>query len=365
MRRALAVAREAAVSAWASPVATTITIVMIAGMCAAVLLTSGRTVGAEQAVISSIDSAGTRSIVIRAEPAANLNSSVLDRIRSLGGVEWAGAFGSANDVQNGAFPGGTRVPLRLVWADDWRIIGLPRDPARVGDIAWGSQAALDQLGMPDSIGTITDTDGIGFAVGGLLDLPAHLAFLEPALFAPQPPDSVGPVSVLVVIAERPDLVAPVASAVTGVLAVDDPTKVTVQTSAALATLRGLIEGQLGAFGRGLTVGILLLTSALAAAILYGLVMLRRKDFGRRRALGASQRLIIALLVTQTGLISALGAITGSTVALGVLASTGDPLPGSAYVAGLIVLAVAVGVIASLLPAIAAARREPIRELRVP
>ena len=365
MRRTLAVLREAAVSALTAPVATIITVVMIAGMCGAVLFTSGRTVGAEQAVIGSIDSAGTRSIVVRADPAAGLDTSVLDRVRGLGGVEWAGAFSSADDVQNSAFPEGTRVPLRRVWASDWAAAGLGGSIPGKGDIAWASQDALDQLGMTEPVGAVAEADGTGYAVGGRLPLPAHLSFLEPALFAPQPADSPGPVSVLVIIAERPDLVASVESAITSVLAVDDPTKVTVQTSEALATLRGLIEGQLGTFGRGLTVGILLLTAALAAVILYGLVMLRRKDFGRRRALGASQRLIVALLVTQTGLISVIGAVTGSVISLGVLAVTGDPLPGPGYVAGLIVLAVTVGVIASLLPAIAAARREPIRELRVP
>ncbi|WP_395245563.1 ABC transporter permease [Agromyces sp. MMS24-K17] len=356
--------REAAVSALVAPVSTIITLVMIAGMCGAVLLTSGRTVGAEQAVIGSIDSAGTRAIVIRADSTAGLDTSVLDRVRGLGGVEWVGAFGNADDMQNSAFPGGTRVPLRQVWADDWSPAGLPSRPPQ-GEIAWGSRTALEQLGMADPVGAIADDDGRGYAIGGRLALPSHLDFLEPALFAPQPKGSPGQVAVLVVIAERPDLVAALATAVTGVLAVDDPTKISVQTSEAIARLRGLIEGQLGAFGQTLTIGILILTGILAAVILYGLVMMRRKDFGRRRALGASQRLIVALLVVQTGLVAITGAGVGSTVALGVLAVTGDPLPGYTYVFGLIILSVAVGVLASVLPATAAARREPIRELRVP
>ncbi|UOE43177.1 ABC transporter permease [Agromyces larvae] len=365
MRSVQVVMREAIVSALTAPVASLITLVMIAGMCSAVILTSGRTVGAEQAVIGSIDSAGTRSIVIRAKPEAGLDSSVLDRIRGLGGVEWVGAFSATDDMRNEAFPGGAPVPLRLVWADSWSAAGMPASVPGGGEIAWGSQTALDQLGMSHPVGAIADADGVGYAVGGRLELPTHLSFLEPAVFAPQPPTSSGAVAVLVVVAERPDLVAPLATAVTGVLAVDDPTKVTVQTSEALATLRGLIEGQLGAFGRTLTIGILLLTGALAAVTLYGLVMLRRKDFGRRRALGASQRFIVALLVVQSGLVAFTGAVLGSITALSVLAGAGDPVPGLAYVAGLVVLAVAVGVTASLLPAMAAARREPIRELRVP
>lgn len=364
-RRAGAVLRESVAAAIAAPVASIIVIVMIAGMCAAVLLTSGRTVGAEQAVISSIDSAGTRSIIVRADPAAGLDSSVLDRVRHIDGIEWAGAFGAATDVQNAGFLGGTRVPLRQAWGEDWSAFELP-DALPTGDaVAYGSDLALEQLGMTEPVGQIRSGDGRVLGVGGRVAVPEHLRFMEPVLIAPESPGERAPVSVLVVIAGRPDLVAAVAAAVSSVLAVDDPTKVSVQTSEDLATLRALVEGQLGSFGRSLSLGILALTAILAAAILYGLVMLRRRDFGRRRALGASQRLIIILLVVQVGILGMIGAVVGIGAAVIVLIAGGDPMPGLAYIAGVAILAVLVGALASVLPAIAAARREPITELRVP
>lgn len=364
-RRLRPLVREAMSAAWASPVASLLTIVMISGLCAAVLLTSGRTVGAEQSVIGSIDSAGTRSIIVRADPAAEVDTTVLGRIRNLDGIEWAGAFGLAGDVRNDAFPGGTKVPLRLAWADDWSMLGLPSVLPGNGDIAYGSAEALSELGLSEGVGGIRGTDGVERAVAGQLKVPDHLAFLQPLLIAPQPAGQAESVSILVVVAERPDLVAPVSAAVTSVLAASDPTKVTLDTSVGLATLRALVEGQLGSFGRSLTLGVLGLTAILAAAILYGIVMMRRKDFGRRRALGASQGLIVALLLTQTALLSVIGSALGTAVALIVLAVGGDPLPGPAYTAGVVVLAISVGVIATLLPALAAARREPITELRVP
>ncbi|UOE42825.1 ABC transporter permease [Agromyces larvae] len=360
--------REAIVSAVAAPVASILTIVMIAGMCAAVLLTSGRTVGAQEAVVGSIDSAGTRSIIIRADPAAGLDTTVLDRIGNLDGIDWAGAFSLATDVQNTAFPGGTRVPLRHAYSADWDELGLPETgtTAGAGDIAYASTTAAEQLGLNEPVGQVATTTGAGYAVAGLIEVPDHLAFLEPVLIAPQPDTThPEPVGILVVIAERPDLVAPVAAAVTSVLAVEDPTKVTVQTSESLATLRALIEGQLGGYGHALTLGILALTAILVGAILYGIVMLRRKDFGRRRALGASRALIVGLLLTQTALLAAAGAIIGSTIAHVTLAITGDPQPGWEYTLGVATLATAVAVAAALIPALAAARREPIRELRVP
>ncbi|KQW08182.1 lipoprotein ABC transporter permease [Leifsonia sp. Root4] len=338
---------------------------MIAGLCASVLLTSGRTVGAENAVIGSIDSAGTRSIIMRAEPSAELDSSVLGRIRNIEGIEWAGAFGAATDVQNRAFSGGTKVPLRLAWSEDWRPLGLAQVPPGPGDTGYGSPPALEDLGLADGVGGVKQTSGVELSVVGGVDVPEHLRFLEPMLVAPQPLTAPGEVGILVVVAERPDLVAAVAAAVTGVLATSDPTKVTVSTSEGLASLRALIEGQLGTFGRSLTLGILAMTAVLTSAILYGIVMLRRKDFGRRRALGASQRLIVALLLIQTGLLSLIGAALGTTLALLLLAISNDPLPGPTYVVGVATLAVMIGLVATLAPALNAASREPITELRVP
>ena len=159
--------------------------------------------------------------------------------------------------------------------------------------------------------------------------------------------------------------SPVAQAVQSVLAVDNPNGVTVTTSEDLATLRALIHSQLGAFGTNLVVIIFALTALLVAAILYGLVMLRRRDFGRRRALGASQRLIVSLLLTQMAALSLTGAVLGSATAAVGLWASGDPLPGAAFFVAVGILATGVGTTAALLPALAAARRDPLKELRVP
>lgn len=367
MKRWLAVLREAVATAAAQPVASVVSVVIVAGMCATVLLTTGRTVGAEQAVLGSIDSAGTRSIIVRVDADAGLDSGVLDRIANIEGIEWAAAFGVARDVTNAAVPGGTRVPVRLVWSDHLEVLGVPELQPVENRTAWASASAVELLGMPDRVGGLTSESGADYGVAGQIPVPDYLEFLEPLVIAPQTVDPAadGTVSVLVVIAERPDLVSPVSQTVQSVLAVDDPTKVTLTTSESLATLRALIQGQLGSFGRNLVIVIFALTAILVAAILYGLVMLRRKDFGRRRALGASQALIVGLLLTQMAALSLLGAALGSGVAAVGLALTGDPLPGVDFFAAVAVLATAVGVAAALVPALAAARRDPLQELRVP
>lgn len=365
-RRWVALLREAVVTAWAQPVASAVSIIIVAGMCATVLLTTGRTVGAEQAVLGSIDSAGTRSIVIRAEASAGLDSSVMDRIAVIDGIAWSGAFGPATDASNVAVPGAVKVPVRRVWSADLGGLGIPAAQPVADRTVWASTETLALWGMPDEVGGVVTGAGAEFAVAGSMSEPDFLDFLQPLAVAPQSAESgVGRVSALVVIATRPDLVVPVSRAVQSVLGVDDPTAVTVTTSEDLAALRALIEGQLGSFGRNLVLTVFAVTAILVAAILYGLVVLRRRDFGRRRALGASQSLIVALLLAQMTVLSIVGSGVGAAVAAVVLAAAGDPLPGVAFFCAVAVLGVAVAVVAAVVPAIAAARRDPLRELRVP
>jgi putative ABC transport system permease protein len=364
--RFTAVAREAIASAVSQPVASVVTVLVVIGMVLTVMLTTGRTVGAEQRVLGSIDDAGTRAIQVRAETGAGLTSDVLDRIATVEGIEWAAAFSSAVDATNAAVPDGARVPVRLAYGTHLGRLGIPDNSPLPGDLAYASPAALDHLGLPDIAGSVTTTTGTNFAVAGTIITPDFLASFEPVVLAPQP-DATGDetVNVLLVIAERPDLVTPISNAVFSVLAVDDPTKISVQTSESLAQLRAIVQSQLGAFSRGLVLVTLAVTGLLVAVILYALVMMRRKDFGRRRALGATRGLIVGLLMTQTVLLTVLGVALGLAAAAIALAVTGDPLPGPAFMAALAVLTIITAAVAALLPAVVASRREPIRELRVP
>ncbi len=366
MNRLRAAIREALASARSQPVVSGVTIVMIAGMVIAVMLTTGRTVGAEQNVLSSIDDAGTRSIVIRAETAAGLRAGVLDRLALIEGIEWAAAFGAAADATSAAVSDGTRVPVRLAYGSHLERIGVPATIALPGSLAFASPKALDQLGLIDGSGAISTIAGVDYAVAGTLAVPDFLAGFEPLVLVPQPFASAdAPVTVLIVIAERPDLVSPIATAVASVLAVDDPTRITVQTSETLAQLRAIVEGQLGSFSRGLVLIMLALTGLLTAVILYGLVMMRRKDFGRRRALGASRGLIILLLLCQTFTLAVAGVLVGTVASIIALLATNDPLPSFAFFAAAGILAITTAVVAAVIPAVAASRREPIKELRVP
>lgn len=355
---------EAAASARSQPVASMLTILVIASMILTVLMTAGRTVAAEQEVLASIDDVGTRTIQVYAQDAAGLSSEVLNRIANIDGIEWSAAFSSAVDASNTLIQDGTLVPARYIYSDHLDRLGISDIP-ELGATAYASKKSLDQLGLVDTGGAITLTTGVTAAIGGQIAVPDYLSMFEPIVFIPASRDKTGMINVILVIAETPDLVAPLADAVLSVLAVDDPTKISVETSESLAQLRALIQSQLSGSSRSLILALLAVMALLVAIILYGLVMMRRKDFGRRRALGATRSHIILLLVSQTTLLAAAGIGLGILVATVVSFLLHDSLPGAAFTLSLGILAFIASVVAALLPAIVASRREPIRELRVP
>ena len=115
------VVREALASVRSQPVLSAVTVVMVLGMVLAVMLTTGRTVGAEQRVLSTIDSEGTRTIVVRAEAEAGLTSSAIDRMSGIEGIEWLGGFSAAVDATNSAVPEGKPTPVRSLYGGDLEL----------------------------------------------------------------------------------------------------------------------------------------------------------------------------------------------------------------------------------------------------
>lgn len=342
-----------------------LTFVLVAVMVTTVLLTTGRAVAAQQEVLAGIDSAGTRSIIVKADQSAGIDSSVIDRIAAIDGIAWAGAFSAAEDATN-ILTGGMKVPVRTVWSRQLDEIGLGSS-VELGEsaprLAWGSVLALDQLGLINQVGAVRTGSGREITVMGQFTSPDYLENLEPLLLTPV--SEPGPVGTIVVIAATPALVSAVAAAVQSVLDPVDPTKVAVSTSERLATLRGLIDQQLSGFNVSLTVGVFVLVGLLIAALQTGLVVMQRKDYGRRRALGASQRLIVLLILGQVVVLAAAGALGGVLVGAIALGVQGASLPGLSFTTAVALLATAIALVSSLIPGLIASRRDPVSELRVP
>lgn len=365
--RTVALLREALAAARSQPVATVLTIAMVAGMCVAALLTTGRTVAAEQAALAHIDAAGTRSVIVRADPSAGLTVAVLDRLRTVAGIEALAGFGPIVDGRNAAVPGAPKVAVRTYYDPRGDFPVMSGSDAFPEERAVASPAATRALGLRDGTGAVLLDDGRVIVVAGQVDVPAHLKFLDPLVLIGSPieGDRSAPLALLVVLARSPGEVAAVEQAVLGLLGPVDREGVTVETSAELAAIRAAVSGELGGYGRGTVLVILAVAALLVAVNLLGLVTMRRKDFGRRRALGASQALIVGLVLAQVTLLAAAGAGVGTGVCLLGLLVAGEPIPGVAFTAAVAVAAVLTAALAAVVPAVIAARRDPLHELRVP
>ena len=300
--------------------------------------------------------------MIRAEAESGLDSTVVDRLANLAGIEAALAFGPATDARATGHPGGAPAPVRDHWGN--RLLDSRQAPPSI-DPAWASRSALEEFGLIDDVGGIEATDGREFTVVGEVAVPDFLAFLEPLVVIPQQNDVARRVSVLVFIAATADLVGAVTAARVSMLAVDDFAAVSVTSSEGIAQLRAIVEGQPGTFGRELVLIVIGISVVLVASKSYGFTMLRRKGYRRGRALGASRSPIVTLVLLHMTMVSLIGATIGSTGPVIALHAFRVPVPGIEFLAATAISAVVVSVAAALLPAIVAARRDSIRELRVP
>ena len=201
-----------------------------------------------------------------------------------------------------------------------------------------------------------------------MPLPDFLQWLDPIVLIPVPNEKPYldlPAAIIVAVPTAPEHVPAVSATIKALLAPAEADAITIETPEQLNALRSLVEEQLTGVHRSLVIGMFAVLVVLVSALLYGLVMIRRKDYGRRRALGATRSLIVGLIVMNTALVAVAGAVGGSTAALGVLYFTQGPLPAPAFVATTIILAVGAALAGSVVPGLVASHRDPLTELRVP
>jgi putative ABC transport system permease protein len=359
-----ALLREAAAAARSQMVASLLTIAMVAGMCAAALLTTGRTVAAEQAALAQLDAAGTRSIIVRANPDAGLTTNLVEHLSAVEGIQTVTGLGPIIDARNANIPAAPPVAVRRAYGTIGdQPMHDPQHPA--GPTALASPHAAAALGLHHGTGGIITDHGQHLTVTTDLAVPEHLRFLEPLVVIPTGTDQPQPLTMIIILAGSPPEVAPVETVLRSLLRDTQPDQVTIETSTQLAAIRAAVAGQLGTHARSTVLAILAVSALLVAVNLLALITMRRKDFGRRRALGATRGLIITLLLTQVTLLALTGATLGTTGALTTLAATGNPQPGTQFTLATATAAVLAATLAALPPALIAARRDPLHELRVP
>lgn len=367
-----AVLAEAWRSVRSQPVTSVVVAALFGAVCLAVLLTSGRAVAAEEDVLASIDAAGTRAIVVRAPADSPLPASTVDLLDQVQEIEEVTGLGPLVDARNLSVPGGPGVPVRPGYGTIGGRLLAGERPHEDVTSTWASDRATRELGLLDRTGSAVSSAGGGLSVTAGLTVPDHLALAEPLLLIPSSVpgrpsgrDPLAPLTLLVVVTDRPQDVEPVADLVHELVRDDATGQVTVETSQELAEIRAAVSGELGEYGRSTILGVLALGIVLLGTALLAQMNSRRKDFGRRRALGASQSLIVALVLTQVALPALIGIVLGTAAALGWLTLQDQPVPGPAFTTAVSTAALLSVLLAAVVPALIAARRDPLHELRVP
>lgn len=374
---AAALLDEARRSVLGQPVAALLTAALAVAMTLGSVLTSGRAVAAEQAVLSAIDAEGTRSIVVRTNTGSSLmTGAVVAATSRVHEVEEVVGFGDAMPVQPAGAPRPRAPGLRdMVLPPGSDLVGSQlAGSASVGSaarLALASPRALAALGLADGTGAVRDDEGGEHTLVGGWEPPAAVTALEPLVVVPLTADGDGgpadhvPVTTLVVVARSPASVAVVEDAVRALVAADDPRALTVETSSQLAAVRQAVAGELGTYSRSTALAVIAGSALLVLVTQTALVLMRRRDFGRRRALGATRTTLVLLVQAQTALVTLAGALAGAVAGAAVLAAQHAPGPGLAYCAAVVVLALSASAIGTLPAAVLAATREPLVELRVP
>ncbi|MBD9699298.1 hypothetical protein IGS67_07310 [Flavimobilis sp. GY10621] len=342
---------------------------IVAIICVVVLATAGRSAANERAILSQVDSVGTRLLTLVDDKGeAGVTADGVLALAGVDAVDEAFGLGSAVDVRSVATPDGGAAARRAL------VGSLPEDltlvsgrAPRPGEAVVGVTAAR-ALGLADGLGAValprsgadeTPVVGVVHGTGPLANLDELVLARPPAGAAPVPvrfvyvtARSVGDVPSLTTL--LPELVR---AENTSSLAVEAP-------SGAIA-LRDAISGQLGASSRQMMALVLGVGLVIVSVSTYGAVAGRRRDFGRRRALGASRSAIVVLVLVQTAVVACSGAALGVGVGLWATWSAAGSLPSVSFVTGVGVLAVLVALAGAVPPALAAALRDPVRILRVP
>lgn len=364
----LALLREALATTWANKVPSALVCLIVAAMCMMTISTVGRTAAAEAQVAERITSAGARELVLTDKKNAGLiGSSVVAMAAALSVSDRAVGLLSPVDVHN-TFIGAGADPVPA-----WPVIGdlagvLVLDAGRMPHTgeALVSSGMLRELGMQSAAGSASLANAklaLDYPVVGSFTPREPFADLANGLVL-KAPETATAVNLHVVLTSA-EQAAAAQQAMIGLLGpIDDPASIAVKSPVAMAQLHQEVVGDLGAFGRSLLYGSLGVGALLVGIVVFADILVRRKDLGRRRALGATRSTIVWLMVLRTALPALLGAVSG-TVGGMLLAQRAGSLPPLSFCAGILILALLAAAASALAPAAYAAHSDPVRVLRTP
>lgn len=332
----------------------------------AVLVTSGNAFATEEAVIRSLDDTGSRVVVLYdPDGGAAIDGATVDMIGRTDAAVWTLGLGAAVDHQVDEDAGRAPVAVRPVSGDLEQALELVSGRApRPGEALIGERAA-QASGLVDGVGGLSsgtaDVAVVGvFRAAGPLDQLNDLALVLSDL-----DKDAGSIRYVYSMAPTIAQVSVLAQAMKAAAIAVDASRVRVDEPSAAVDLQRIIGGELGAASRRSMTLILATSGALVLTVVTMVVGARRRDVGRWRALGASRSAVVVGFLVQVGVPVASGAAVGAVGAQVWNAMSRDFTNSWSFAGALVVDAVLVGLLAAVPPAVAAARRDPVRVLRVP
>lgn len=361
----LAVASEAARAALSQPTLSSVTGLVVAATLALILATTGQTAAAERQVLSRITDASSRTVEITdASNSGVLRSELLPVIAGLSTTDWVLGLGTPQDGRNHAIgPGAEPVT-------SWPLYGsLPPEvhishPLTPGQALIGREA-VTAFGSSQGIGALDLPAQRQVPAVGLFDASGPLTFLNDGSIVLSEPSADQTMQRILIAADQAADVTALTGAALSIIAPQDPSHVRVNAPASLEDLENIVAGDLGTYGRGLLLVVLISGLVLVGVCVLGQVLARRRDLGRRRALGATRSCLVALVILQCTYAATLGATAGTAAGLLLTWRTAGSLPGATFVLGAATLAMLGAAVAAVPAAVAAALRDPISVLRTP
>lgn len=356
--------REATHNAVAHRGSTIVLTLVALAMTAVSLLTAGRAASAEADVARSVDEAGPRLITLTIEePSAGLDHYAMARIGQIEGVEWVLGLGAAQDVRSAHTGRRTGIASRTLLSPLPPQVTVTHGRSTRPGEALISERTQRSLGLLEPVGAVTRNYQVHPLVGRFTSSGVIADLDRLVLIHPREASH-----------EHATLVHLLAERALDVQAITDQARIlagipedllTAHTSPELVELGRVLSGQVGALSRQFATGAIAVGLVLVSLTMTLSVGTRRRDYGRRRALGATRSALLALAVLEATISIVAGVLLGTALALGFGTWWNGTIPPATFITANATLIVAAGAAAAIPPAAHAAWLDPLTILRVP
>lgn len=307
--------REALAATFSARVPFIVIALVLASVVVACNLTAGQAAASERKLAESVDSAGTRVVMMAdGNGTAGLSAPAVERVAQISTVQWALGLGLFSPVHNARIPGTNPVSARS-------IVGGPVPDITIVSGRWPepgeaavSRAGAAQLGLTAVAGSVVDDVGTTSTVVGVFEATGVLDKLgAEVIIAAQPSEDV-PLPQLVAVARTAGEVPQLTANLADISGASSPSALRISGAQALTDIAEAASGQLGEFSRQLALLVLVVGLTLVALTMVSAVASRRRDHGRLRALGATRTDIVLLVCVQALAPALVGSVIGTGAA---------------------------------------------------